>query len=87
VADTLSRPNEAPEVEFFDFETTEFLSPEYLDRLKLIEEHGKDKFPDLRVEEGRHTSIEKKATSLMETEDSFGNLARQTFGSFPCKVP
>jgi len=35
----------------FDFETTEFESPEYLERLQMIEEHGRDKFPDLRVEE------------------------------------
>jgi len=52
VADMLSRPNETAEVEFFDFETTEFESPEYLERLQLIEEQGRDKFPDLRVEEG-----------------------------------
>jgi len=37
-ADMLSRPNETAEVEFFDFETTEFESPEYLERLQLIEE-------------------------------------------------
>jgi len=48
----LSRPNETAEVEFFDFETTEFESPEYLERLQLVEEQGRDKYPDLRVEEG-----------------------------------
>jgi len=44
VADMLSRPKEAAEVEFFDFETTEFESPEYLERLQLIEEHGRYDF-------------------------------------------
>jgi len=52
VADMLSRPNETAEVEFFEFETTEFESPEYLERLQLVEEQGRDKFPDLRVKEG-----------------------------------
>jgi len=52
VTDMLSRPNEAAEVKIFDFETTEFESPKYLEKLQLIEEHGRDKFPDLRVKEG-----------------------------------
>jgi len=52
VADMLSRTNETAEIEFFDFETTEFESPEYLEILQLIEEHGRDKFPDLGAEEG-----------------------------------
>jgi len=51
VADMLSWPNEAAEVKLFNFETTEFEN-EYLERLQLIEEHGTDRFPDLRVEEG-----------------------------------
>jgi len=43
VTDMLSRPNEAAEVKIFDFETTEFESPKYLEKLQLIEEHGRDK--------------------------------------------
>jgi len=60
VTGMLSWPNEAAEVEFFDFETTEFESPEYLGR--------KDKFPDLRVEEGH---LFKKTHFNREESDEF----------------
>ncbi|KAL7731407.1 hypothetical protein ACLKA6_001429 [Drosophila palustris] len=45
------RPFEAEELNLFDFETTAFESDEYLERLKVVEEH-KEQFPDLRIEEG-----------------------------------
>ncbi|KAL7724950.1 hypothetical protein ACLKA6_002314 [Drosophila palustris] len=51
VADMLSRPFEADELNLFDFETTAFESEEYLKRLKVVEEH-QEQFPDLRIEEG-----------------------------------
>ncbi|KAH8287785.1 hypothetical protein KR054_004735 [Drosophila jambulina] len=70
VADMLSRPNEAAEIDFFDFETTEFESPEYLERILLIEEQGKDKFPDLRhmFTHGKDYLLARKLKALNKAE-------------------
>ncbi|EDV99515.1 GH12393 [Drosophila grimshawi] len=47
----LSRPFDAEEADFFQFETTAFEEQTYLDRIKLIQQN-EEKFPDLRVEDG-----------------------------------
>ncbi|XP_044316589.1 uncharacterized protein K02A2.6-like [Drosophila rhopaloa] len=51
VADMLSRIPEVEGIEVFDFETIEFESPEYLERIQTVKENA-EQFPDLVVEDG-----------------------------------